>query len=36
MKLVRAMWSMRTQGSMGSPGGQLIASPVAILGARRV
>jgi peptidyl-prolyl cis-trans isomerase A (cyclophilin A) len=36
MKLVRAMWSMRTQGPMGSPTGQLIASPVAILGARRV
>jgi peptidyl-prolyl cis-trans isomerase A (cyclophilin A) len=36
MKLVRAMGSMRTQGSMGSPGGQLIASPVAILGVRRV
>jgi peptidyl-prolyl cis-trans isomerase A (cyclophilin A) len=36
MKLVRAMWSMRTQGPMGSPRGQLIASPVAILGARRV
>lgn len=35
MKLVRAMWSMRTQGSVGSPRGQLISSPVAILGARR-
>ena len=36
MKLVRAMWSMKTQGPMGSPRGQLIASPVAILGARRI
>ena len=36
MKLVRAMWLMKTQGPVGSPSGQLIASPVAILGARRI
>jgi peptidyl-prolyl cis-trans isomerase A (cyclophilin A) len=36
MKLIRTMWSMKTQGPPGSPGGELIASPVTILGARRV
>lgn len=36
MKLVHTMWSMKTQGPMESAAGELIASPVAILGARRV
>jgi peptidyl-prolyl cis-trans isomerase A (cyclophilin A) len=36
MKLLHTMWSMKTQGPKGSAGGELIASPVAILGARRV
>ena len=34
--LIRAMGSMKTQGDFGSYNGELIASPVAILGARRV
>lgn len=36
MKLLHTMGSMKTQGPKGSPGGELLASPVAILGARRV
>jgi peptidyl-prolyl cis-trans isomerase A (cyclophilin A) len=36
MELVRKIWSMKTQGPPGSPGGELIATPVRILGARRV
>ena len=36
MKLLHTMWSMKTQGLKGSPGGELLASPVAIRGARRV
>jgi peptidyl-prolyl cis-trans isomerase A (cyclophilin A) len=36
MKRLHAIWSMKTQGPKGSSGGELIASPVAILGARRV
>jgi peptidyl-prolyl cis-trans isomerase A (cyclophilin A) len=36
MKLVRAMWLMKTQGPISSSKGQLFASPVAILGAHRV
>jgi peptidyl-prolyl cis-trans isomerase A (cyclophilin A) len=36
MELVRKIWSLRTQGPAGSPGGELIASPVQILGVRRV
>jgi len=36
MKLIREMWSLKTQGPPGSSGGELIASPVQILGARRV
>jgi peptidyl-prolyl cis-trans isomerase A (cyclophilin A) len=36
MKLVHEMWSLKTQGPPGSSGGELIASPVQILGARRV
>jgi peptidyl-prolyl cis-trans isomerase A (cyclophilin A) len=35
MKLIREMWSLKTQGSPESPEGELIASPVRILGARR-
>lgn len=36
MELVRSMWSLKTLGPLGSSGGELIASPVQILGARRV
>jgi peptidyl-prolyl cis-trans isomerase A (cyclophilin A) len=36
MKLVHKLWSMKTQGPPGSPAGELIATPVTILGARRV
>jgi peptidyl-prolyl cis-trans isomerase A (cyclophilin A) len=36
MKLIRTMWSMKTQGLLESSRGQLLASPVQILGARRV
>ena len=36
MKLLHTIESMKTQGPKGSPGGELLASPVAILGARRV
>jgi peptidyl-prolyl cis-trans isomerase A (cyclophilin A) len=36
MKLIRAMGSLKTQGPPGSSGGELIASPVQILRARRV
>jgi peptidyl-prolyl cis-trans isomerase A (cyclophilin A) len=36
MKLIRAMGALKTQGPPGSPEGELIASPVKILGARRV
>jgi peptidyl-prolyl cis-trans isomerase A (cyclophilin A) len=36
MILVRKMWSLKTQGPPGSSGGELIASPVQILGARRL
>lgn len=36
MELIRGMWSMKTQGSLGSSGAQLIASPVQIFGAHRV
>jgi peptidyl-prolyl cis-trans isomerase A (cyclophilin A) len=36
MKLIRTIAAMKTQGPLGSPGGELLASPVAILGARRV
>ncbi len=35
MALVRRMGAMKTQGPMGSSGGELIASPVRIVGARR-
>jgi peptidyl-prolyl cis-trans isomerase A (cyclophilin A) len=35
MELIRTMWSMKTQGPIGSSGGELIVSPVPILGARR-
>jgi peptidyl-prolyl cis-trans isomerase A (cyclophilin A) len=35
MRLIRGMWSLKTQGPPGSSGGELIASPVQILGARR-
>jgi hypothetical protein len=35
MALIRAMGSMKTQGELGSPEGELIARPVAILGVRR-
>jgi peptidyl-prolyl cis-trans isomerase A (cyclophilin A) len=35
MDLVRSIWSMKTQGPIGSAGGQLIAAPVRILGAHR-
>jgi len=36
MELIRTILSMKTQGPLGSSGGELIASPVLILGARRV
>jgi len=36
MELIRKMWALKTQGPPGSSGGELIASPVRILGARRV
>jgi peptidyl-prolyl cis-trans isomerase A (cyclophilin A) len=36
MELIRDMGTMKTQGPLGSSGGELIASPVQILGARRV
>jgi peptidyl-prolyl cis-trans isomerase A (cyclophilin A) len=36
MKLIREIWSSRTRGAPGSSDGELIASPVKILGARRV
>jgi peptidyl-prolyl cis-trans isomerase A (cyclophilin A) len=36
MKLIREIWSSKTQGPPGSSEGELIASPVKILGARRV
>lgn len=36
MELLREIWSMKTQAPLGSSGSELIASPVAILGARRV
>jgi peptidyl-prolyl cis-trans isomerase A (cyclophilin A) len=36
MKLIRAMGALKTQGPPGSSGGELIASPVQIVGARRV
>jgi peptidyl-prolyl cis-trans isomerase A (cyclophilin A) len=36
MKLIRAMGALKTQGPPGSSAGELIASPVQILGARRV
>jgi peptidyl-prolyl cis-trans isomerase A (cyclophilin A) len=36
MKLIREIWSSKTQGPPGSLEGELIASPVQILGARRV
>jgi peptidyl-prolyl cis-trans isomerase A (cyclophilin A) len=35
-KLIRAMGALKTQGPPGSSAGELIASPVQILGARRV
>ena len=35
MKLVHTLWRLKTQGPPGSPGGELIASPVTILRARR-
>jgi peptidyl-prolyl cis-trans isomerase A (cyclophilin A) len=36
MKLIHKMWSMKTQGPPGSPTGELIASLVTIVRARRV
>ena len=36
MKLLRTIWSSQTQGPPGSPGGELIASPIEILGAHRL
>lgn len=36
MKLIREMGALKTQGPPGSSAGELIASPVQILGARRV
>jgi peptidyl-prolyl cis-trans isomerase A (cyclophilin A) len=36
MELIRKMWSSKTLGAPGSPEGESIASPVAILGARRL
>jgi peptidyl-prolyl cis-trans isomerase A (cyclophilin A) len=36
MELIREMGALKTQGPPGSPGGELIASPVQILGAHRV
>jgi peptidyl-prolyl cis-trans isomerase A (cyclophilin A) len=36
MGLIREMWSSKTQGPPGSSGAELMASPVQILGARRV
>jgi peptidyl-prolyl cis-trans isomerase A (cyclophilin A) len=36
MRLIREIWSSKTQGPPGSSVGELIASPVQILGARRV
>jgi len=36
MKLIREIWALKTQGPRGSSVGELIASPVKILGARRV
>jgi peptidyl-prolyl cis-trans isomerase A (cyclophilin A) len=36
MDLVRKIWSSKTQGPPGSPVGELLASPVRILSARRV
>jgi peptidyl-prolyl cis-trans isomerase A (cyclophilin A) len=36
MELVRKIWSSKTQGPPGSPGGELLTSPIRILGARRV
>jgi peptidyl-prolyl cis-trans isomerase A (cyclophilin A) len=36
MKLIRDIWASKTQGPPGSPAGELIASPVRILGAHRV
>jgi peptidyl-prolyl cis-trans isomerase A (cyclophilin A) len=36
MKLVRTIWSSKTQGPSESSGGELIASPIRILGAHRM
>jgi len=36
MELIRKMWLLKTQGPPGSSGGELLASPVQILGARRL
>jgi peptidyl-prolyl cis-trans isomerase A (cyclophilin A) len=36
MRLIRAMGALKTQGPPGSSGGELIASPVQIMGVRRV
>ena len=36
MELIRKIWSLKTLGAPGSPEGELIASPVAIVGARRL
>jgi peptidyl-prolyl cis-trans isomerase A (cyclophilin A) len=36
MKLLHTLWSMKTRGPPGSAGGELIAAPVGIVGARRV
>ncbi len=36
MELVQKMWSSPTQGAPGSSGAELLASPIRILGARRV
>ena len=36
MRLIREIWSSKTQGPPGSSAGELIASPVQILGAHRV
>ena len=36
MELIRKMWSLKVLGAPGTPDGESIASPVAILGARRL
>jgi peptidyl-prolyl cis-trans isomerase A (cyclophilin A) len=36
MELIRKIWALKTKGPAGSPDGELIASPIRILSARRV